>query len=164
MTFYSTKTRSFAIPMLTEMVRILTSENSKQSGVQKNHDQNEDLADYVSRVVSKEGIAYREVVRRAKRKGHQITHSYISRIVSRAAQNPSIDKLRALAAGLNRPEEEVFAVARGEQVEDEAINDALAKAMLSKWSKMAKKDKDELASVVRLLDEEFDRRLRKSKR
>lgn len=128
-----------------------------------NSDQVEDLADYVQRVIKEQGVGYREIERRAERKGFIITHGYISRIISRAATNPSVEKLQALAAGLNRPEEEVFAVARGGRTE-EKIKDALASAMFFKYSQLGEEDKEELATLLRALDREIEERLQKQKK
>jgi transcriptional regulator with XRE-family HTH domain len=134
-------------------------EYSNHSDVHSDH--HEDLADYVLRVMREDDVSLRKIADRAEQKGYKIAQSYLSKIISGAAQNLSVEKLQALAAGLNRPEEEVFAIARGERLQDELITDALAKALLLKWAKITKKDKEELASLLRMLNDELDRRLRK---
>ena len=121
------------------------------------------LSDYILKVLQDDDIGYQDVVRRSERKGYKITHSYISKIVSGAAQNISVDKLRALAAGLNRPEEEVFAVARGGRTE-ERIKDALASAMFFKYAQLEESDKEKLATLLRALDREIEDMLQKKKR
>lgn len=121
------------------------------------------LSDYILKVLQDDEISYQDVVRRAERKGYKITHSYISKIISGAAQNISVDKLRALAAGLNRPEEEVFAVARGGRTEDK-IQDALASAMFFKYAQLPEEDKEALATLLRALDREIEERLQKKKK
>ena len=75
-------------------------------------EQSEGLADYVRRIMNESRLSYRDIEEKALKTGHFISNGYVSKIVSGAAQNISVEKLRALAAGLNRPEEEVFAVAR----------------------------------------------------
>lgn len=123
----------------------------------------ESLSDYVLRVIAESNLTQTEVEIRAKQKGFSISQNYISKIISSAAQNISVEKLQALAAGLNRPEEEVFAVARGGKMESK-INDALASAMLYKYSQLGDKDKDELATLLRALDREIEERLQKPKK
>lgn len=126
-------------------------------------EQDEDLADYVRRVMSETRLSYRDVEEAAARKNQHISNGYVSKIVSGAAQNISIDKLRALAAGLNRPEEEVFAVARGGRTEDK-IKDALASAMFFKYAQLGEEDKEALATLLRALDREIEERLQKKKK
>lgn len=143
--------------------RVCINNWSRKFNVNRNN--SEELAAYVLRAATEQGISFNEVERRAKRKGYQITQSYISRIVNGAAQNPSVEKLQALAAGLNRPEEEVFAIARGERKQEEAIiADSLAKAMLFGWSQLTKQDKAELVATVKMLNDEISRRLEKQKK
>lgn len=116
------------------------------------HSENfEGLADYVRHVMSESRLSYRDIEETAATKGHHISNGYVSKIVSGAAQNISVDKLRALAAGLNRPEEEVFAVARGGRTE-EKIKDALASAMLYKYQQLEESDKEKLATLLRALE------------
>src|SRR5262249_30731542 len=123
--------------------------------------QPDDLADYILKIVNKDDLSYQKIVERAEKKGHKITHSYISKIVSRAAQNISVGKLQALAAGLNRPEEEVFAVAHGEKLTDEKINDAMMNSLAFNYGKLTKRDKDAIAPLLRALQREIDERLDK---
>lgn len=140
------------------MFPVIDVEYSKQNSVNRN--QSEDLAGYILRL-TREGLSYQEISNRAARRGFKITRSYISKLVSGAAQNPSLEKLRALAAGLNRPEEEVLAVAIGDQMLEELLNDALAKTLLFKWSKLSKKDKEDLGVLIRMLNDELDKRMQK---
>ena len=56
---------------------------------------NPDLADYIKNVISEDNLSQRYLVERAERKGHKITQSYISQIISGSASNITIEKLRA---------------------------------------------------------------------
>lgn len=123
----------------------------------------EDLASYILRVCKEEDLSFNGIERRAKRKGFKISQGYISKIVSDAAANISVGKLRALAAGLNRPEEEVFAVARGQMLEASKINDAIMNALAFNYGKLTKRDKDALVPLLRALQREIDERLDKAK-
>ncbi len=121
------------------------------------------LSDFILRVVSEDDVTYQDIVRRAEKKGFTITHSYISKLVSGVASNISVEKLRALAAGLNRPEEDVFAIARGGRTEEKIKNGA-ASMMFFKYSQLSDTDKEALGPLIRALDREIEERLLKQKR
>ena len=89
----------------------------------------ETLAEYISRIMRESDFSYSDVVRRAERKGYKITQSYLSKIVNEAAGNVSVEKLKAVAAGLEKPEEEVFAVASGTVLQIDDIEDSIIKAI-----------------------------------
>lgn len=84
--------------------------------------QTEDLADYVRRIINERDLTLRQI---EERSGGAITHGYVSKILSRAVTNLSVDKLKALAKGLGIPGEEVFAVVRGETTSGELAFDEL---------------------------------------
>ena len=70
----------------------------------------EDLSGYVRRILSQKRLSFRDVQRQS---GGRITQGYVGAIVNGRYVNPSVEKLKALAAGLGESEEEVFRVARG---------------------------------------------------
>lgn len=77
-------------------------------------DRGETLADYVSRVrVQEKHLSLTAVGRNS---GGQIDGSYVSRIENGIVTNVSPEKLSALAKGLDVPEDEIFAVARGQSM------------------------------------------------
>ena len=141
------------------MMRILSAEYITCISMPMKQSQAEDLADYVRRVVKEERLSYRDVEARAKKKGLNITNGYISRIISRSVDNPSVNKLKALAVGLNRPEEEVFAIVRGQNTEEAKIQDAFMNALAYDYQQLSKKDKDAIAPLLRALKTEIDERL-----
>lgn len=71
----------------------------------------ENLAEYVSRVMRQKGLSQRDVVTRA---GDEIAGSYISGIVSGQIDNLSMNKFKALARGLGVDVVELFIIASGE--------------------------------------------------
>lgn len=74
----------------------------------------ESLADYVSRHMRDGGLSLRDVEQRSRRGGLQgISRPHINKIANGDLLNPSPERLKALARGLNRPEEEVFNVVLG---------------------------------------------------
>ena len=78
----------------------------------------EKLADYVKRVINQKQLKLREVERRA---GGEITNGYISGIINNRIKNISLEKLKALARGLEVDVYELFAAAMDEprQLADE---------------------------------------------
>ncbi|HEX5736025.1 MAG TPA: helix-turn-helix domain-containing protein [Blastocatellia bacterium] len=69
-----------------------------------------DLSKYVRRVMKQKGLTQRDVELRSEGK---ITDGYVADILSGAAKNPSIEKLKALARGLGVDLHELFDVACG---------------------------------------------------
>ncbi|MFN7827374.1 MAG: helix-turn-helix domain-containing protein [Acidobacteriota bacterium] len=121
------------------------------------------LSEYVRQVMREENISQRHLVERAERRGFKITQSYISQIISGAASNVTIEKLQALAAALNRPEEELFDIARGGKTDPRVLSDAVVTTLLAKFSRLPEEDKNEMTILLKALDREIEDRLRKSK-
>ena len=71
----------------------------------------ENLADYVRRVVNQKHLKLRDVERTS---GGKITNGYISGIVNGKVSNVTLDKLKALAVGLNVDAYELFSAAMDE--------------------------------------------------
>jgi transcriptional regulator with XRE-family HTH domain len=78
----------------------------------------EKLADFVKRVINQKQLKLREVERRA---GGEITNGYVSGIINDRIKNISLEKLKALARGLEVDVYELFAAAMDEprQLADE---------------------------------------------
>jgi transcriptional regulator with XRE-family HTH domain len=77
----------------------------------------EDLSQYVDRVLKEKRLSRHDVKLRS---GGEITDSYVSGIISGAATNLSVQKLKALALGLRVNEKELIRVAFGHSGEREA--------------------------------------------
>lgn len=73
-------------------------------------DTNEDLSEYVKRVLKQKRLSLRDVQRQS---GGKITQGYVGAIVNGSCKNLSVEKLKALSAGLTVEEEELFRIARG---------------------------------------------------
>ena len=71
----------------------------------------EDLSQYVSRLMREKGFSVRDVWVKSKKR---IGTSYVNSIVNGNAKNLSVEKLKALAVGLEADEGELFGVARGQ--------------------------------------------------
>jgi transcriptional regulator with XRE-family HTH domain len=106
----------------------------------------ESLSDYVRRVMHESNLVLREV---AARSGNKISAGYINDIIRQKTINPSVAKLKALAKGLGKPEEEVISIARGISMSDKDILGARFASMLEDIEKLNQPDK---AFVIRGLE------------
>ena len=70
----------------------------------------ESLDQYVSRMLREKGLTFADVHRRA---GGEISKGYVCDISNGGTASLTVRKLQALARGLDVPEDEIFAVARG---------------------------------------------------
>jgi transcriptional regulator with XRE-family HTH domain len=73
----------------------------------------ETLAEYVNRVMKEKNIKSLDVEARANELGHKITDTYVTNIMQGINKNLSIEKLIALADGLDVDKVELFKVAAG---------------------------------------------------
>lgn len=121
------------------------------------------LADYVLKAIATRNLTQSEIAERARKKGFAISQNYISKIISGSARNISVEKLKALAAGLNVPEEEIFVIARG-GTSEEKITNGYASSLLARYSQLSDADKEALGPLIRALDREIEERLLKQKR
>ncbi|MFZ4628237.1 MAG: helix-turn-helix domain-containing protein [Blastocatellia bacterium] len=124
-------------------------------------EKDESLSAFIRRIISEENLSQRQMVERAARMGFRITQSYISQIMSGTATNVTIEKLQALAAGLNRPEEELFDIARGGKTEDRVLLDATISSLLVKFRQLSDQDRSEMTILLKALDREIEDRLQK---
>ena len=122
---------------------------------------NESLAEFIRRIISEENLTQRQLVERAEQSGFKITQSYISQILSGTANNVTIEKLQALAAGLNRQEEELFNVARGGKTDDRVQLDGRISSLLVKFRQLSDQDLNEMTILLNALDREIEERLQK---
>lgn len=140
---------------------------AKQLVVNKER-QVESLADYVRRVRNEKRLSLADVEAQAKRAGHGIGRTHINRIENGFidAEGVTPKRLRALAAGLGVPEDDVFNAARGisSVSEDDLEDDEEVAALFFNYTKLTEDDKRELRSVLRMLDEEIKRRNLKPKK
>jgi transcriptional regulator with XRE-family HTH domain len=138
--------------IFTAKVLVVTAENITLRGVSRKHD--EELADYLRQKLN-EGATLRGIEERSE---GSITHSYLSKLLSGAASNPSRDKLKAIALGLGVPEDEVFAAAQGRTRSESEVFDSEIYLMLKGYSDLSDKDKSELLPTVKMLSAEIRRR------
>lgn len=129
--------------------------NDRHSAV--NRKQTEGLADYVRRVRFERGLSLLDVQRNSHNK---IAGSYVSRIENGIAGADGVTpkKLQALALGLQVPEEEIFAVARGKTLSAPEVFDSEIYVMFRGFDELSDEDKAELLGTIRMLAAEVQRR------
>jgi transcriptional regulator with XRE-family HTH domain len=125
----------------------------------------ENLSDYVRRVIKEKGLTLRDV---EERSGRQITNSYISKIISTTVKNPTIEKLKALARGLDEPEEKVIRVVLGSssvepQVFERAEEEGLQN-LVRRFLTLPEEDRREFRFLWQMIDGEIERRRRRKRR
>jgi len=124
--------------------------------------QPETLADYVRRVrVNEKKFSLSEVERNSN---NQIDGSYVSRIENGLVKNVTPEKLQALAKGLQVPEEEIFAVARGKSLTEPESFDSEVAVLFAGYNELSDEDKKELLASIRLIANEVQRRRPQKKR
>lgn len=116
--------------------------------------------DYVNRILKESDLTHRQVAQRAKVLGHKLSAGYVHNIASGQVDNPSIRLTQALAAGLGRPELEVFSVFRGKPITDEAkYKESLFAFLWEQYKELRKGDREELDVTLRILSNEIQRRI-----
>lgn len=117
--------------------------------------------DYVNRIMTESELTHRAVALRANTLGHKISAGYVHNIASGQIDNPSVQLVQALAAGLGRPEDEVFLVFRGKQLTDE-YKDSLFATLWNEYKALSGTDQRELRVALQMLQREIQRRLLKA--
>lgn len=68
------------------------------------------LKEYVRHLLSEKNLTHKEVSARARRKGHKLSSSYVGALKTGVAANPSVQIVKALAAGFGVPEQTFMAL------------------------------------------------------
>jgi transcriptional regulator with XRE-family HTH domain len=82
------------------------------------------LAAFSRAVRTNKSLSRADVCRGAAKRGLKISMSYVAKIEEGLVTNPSRKKLAALAAGLDVIGEELFAVARGEAIDQPTVQES----------------------------------------
>jgi transcriptional regulator with XRE-family HTH domain len=73
----------------------------------------ESLSDYTRRVMNEQGLTFKAVEQRSHK---LISTGTVNDIIQGRNTNPTVSTIKGLASGLNRPPEEVFAIALGKSL------------------------------------------------
>jgi transcriptional regulator with XRE-family HTH domain len=122
----------------------------------------ESLQDYVNRIMLENPeLSEVKVSKRAAHMRKKISAGYVSNIRSGSATNISIERLKALAAGLGRPAEEVLAVAFGKALtEDNKFQESLFASLWNEFQHLSPGDQKEMRPMIEMVRNEIQRRLK----
>jgi transcriptional regulator with XRE-family HTH domain len=120
----------------------------------------EGLDRFVLRVLKEKDLTPTDVERRSS---GGISDSYVALIIAGKVKNISLDKLKALARGLDLPADEVMKVACGMPLsKDEALQESEFAELFKKYNCLTGGDKSEVRLILEIVDREIDRRLYKN--
>lgn len=121
----------------------------------------ETLSDYVRRIsASKPGMSHVKIAERAKKLDGTLSAGYVNSVIQGHVKSPKVETLQNLALGLGEPEDDLFEVARGKQLSDDAAFRIGVFAMLHReFQKLSDKDKAAVQPFIDLLKREIQSRL-----
>lgn len=121
----------------------------------------ETLSSYVRRIAAKKGLSHVKIAERAKQLGGTLSAGYVNSVIQGHVKSPKVETLQSLALGLGEPEDDVFEVARGKQLSDDAGFRLGVWAMLHRECVKLKTDDDRRAvqPLIDLLKKEIQSRL-----
>jgi len=114
----------------------------------------ETLGDFVRRVRCEKNLSLESVSQRSARFGPRIAGSYINRIENDPTRRPTVDRLKALAHGLDIPVEELLARAAGIIPSDSDSNDAFR--LVARFRALSPARKDDVLRIVDLWYQKTD--------
>jgi transcriptional regulator with XRE-family HTH domain len=114
------------------------------------------LSDYLkSKTVLGGKFSYRNVAARAG-----LSHATIGNIINlKYKKDIGIDTLRAIAHGLEEPENTLLAVAFDQPLDSQDLNDELLKSILADFEKLLPEDREFFRPYLLMMRSELDRRL-----
>lgn len=120
----------------------------------------ETLSDYVRRIAASKSLSHVKIANQAKKLGGTLSSGYVNSVIQGHVQSPKVETLQNLALGLGEPEDDVFEIARGKQLSDDAGFRIGVFAMLHRQcEKLSEEQKKEVQPFVELLKREIQRRL-----
>jgi transcriptional regulator with XRE-family HTH domain len=120
----------------------------------------ENLSDYVRRIAAEKGLSHVKIADRAKALGGTLSPGYVNSIIQGHVKSPKVETLQNLALGLGEPEEDLFEIARGKQLSDDAAFRLGVFAMLHReCQKLSEADKEAVKPFVELLKREIQNRV-----
>ncbi len=114
------------------------------------------LKAYLCRMLKEKGLTLKEIEQRSQQK---ISVSYLRNIVFDGMSNLTIEKIRALACGLEVSPEEIFATLEDHTLaERRDFKSSRFAALYYQYKALATESKKELRLLMKLVDGEIDRR------
>jgi transcriptional regulator with XRE-family HTH domain len=113
------------------------------------------LKSYLCRLLKENQITLKEIEQRSNQK---ISVSYLRNLIFDGMTNLTLEKIKALACGLQVSPQEIFAVLEDQSTERRAFKSSLFAALYHKYKALPAADKNELLLLMKLVDGEIDRR------
>lgn len=122
----------------------------------------ESLRDYVRRIVtSKPDMSHVKVAKRAKKLGGDISAGYVNTVIQGLVKDPGVSSIKSLALGIGETEDDLFEVARGKQLADDAgYRESVFAMLYNEFSHLSKEEKREMQPLIEMLKHEIQRRLK----
>ena len=133
----------------------IESEAKKQNGKGNTMPEGAGLKSYLCRLLKENHITLKEIEQRSNQK---ISVSYLRNIIFDGMTNLTLEKIKALACGLQVSPQEIFAVLEDQSSERRAFKSSLFAALYHKYKSLPTAEKNELLLLIKLVDGEIDRR------
>lgn len=114
----------------------------------------ENLADFVRKIRNEKRLSTPDVERLSN---FEITDGYVSRIENSGVKNVSPEKLSALAKGLGVTEEEIFAIARGKNPNEQAKAEERFISLSVKFTELKGQNRERAEFLIEVLEREIAR-------
>lgn len=116
------------------------------------------ISEFIRQQLQKSGLSQHDVERRS---GGRITNSYLSKLLSGAASNLTVEKLKALADGLGVTHAEIADIAFNLDNLAQDPEEAEFFSLLQRYKHLSPEQKLELRALLEMVDHEIDRRQRR---
>lgn len=114
---------------------------------------------YIQRVMRENNLTVAQVAHRASKCSHRLARSTVQQMMSGRTDNPGIYTVQALAVGLGRPEEEVFA-AFGVGTEKRSLDDSEIEAIRHNYNHLSPEMRRQFRPTLKMLSREIQHLLR----
>ena len=106
------------------------------------------LPAFIKEIMAAKDLTYRDIEERSQ---GRISYGYVNSLVQGHYKNPSVDKIKALAAGLGVPEETLNKVVRGIPLDEQDEPAALVveEAIIESGMKLTKEEKKKVIGIVK---------------
>lgn len=131
-----------------------------ESRMKANKKAAETLSEYVRRIAAQKGLSHVKIAERAKRLGGSLSAGYVNSVIQGHVRSPKVETLQSLALGLGEPEDDIFEVARGKQLSEDAGFRIGVHAMIHRETqKLSDEDRKAIQPFLDLLKREVQSRL-----
>jgi transcriptional regulator with XRE-family HTH domain len=113
----------------------------------------ENLEQYVRRILQEKGLTFADVHRRA---GGEISKGYVCDISHGSTASLTVRKLQALARGLDVPEDDLFAIARGVAADENGFSASRFATIFARYRELPEADRREVEVLLEALAREIE--------